>query len=281
MWNPREMRRCAAAVLLVASGLAGCSDDLEVGGGPEGDARLTADMYTWECTDLGDDLWEGVYAFTVALEYAPDGVQNRELPEAGNCAADLSMFPMDAGQAGAAIPGSEGDPSWETSQNNGDLEELADGFWYDNALGENHTCYMPQEVVSGGIELTDAGSLTGAITPAAGELGGVTLSKELTGGLTFGEDVEVGWSAEGWDETWVQIRMEREGQSWGTVTCNATGFDSFNVDNKVWSKLNGDLNVEYINLYVGFQNKGSFTADNGLKVETMTRAIHVEVVNEL
>ena len=36
----------------------GCSDELELGGGPEGDARLTADIYTWECTDLGDDLWE-------------------------------------------------------------------------------------------------------------------------------------------------------------------------------------------------------------------------------
>ena len=75
--------------------------------------------------------------------------------------------------------------------------------------------------------------------------------------------------------------MEREGQSWGTVTCNASGYESFNVDNKVWSKLNGNLNVEYINLYVGFQNRGSFESEEGVKVETLTRAIHVEVVNEI
>jgi hypothetical protein len=260
----------------------GCSEgDLILGGGPEGDARLTADIYTWECTDLGDELWEGVYGFKVALEYAPDGVQERDLPEPGNCSADLSMFPMDAGKAGADIPESDGDPAWSTTTNAGDLERLADGFWYHNVMGENHSCFLPEEVVTSGIELTNAASLSGALTPPAGILGGVTLSKELSGGLTFGENVEVSWEAEGWDETWIQVRMEREGQSWGTVTCNATGYDSFNVDNTVWSKLNGNLNVEYINLYVGFQNNGSFVADNGIKVDTVTRAIHVEVVNEI
>jgi len=259
----------------------GCSGELELGAGPEGDARLTADIYTWECTDLGDDLWEGVYAFNVAFEFAPDGVQSRDLPEVGNCSGDLSMFPMDAGKAGADIPESEGDPSWTTTTDEGDLEKLADGFWYDNVMGENHSCFMPQEIVTSGIELTNAAALTGAQTPPAGELNGVVLSKELEGGLTFGEDVEVSWDADGWDETWLQIRMEREGQSWGTVTCNATGMDSFAVDNKVWSKLNGSLNVEYINLYVGFQNNGNFTADNGIKVDTVTRAVHVEVVNEI
>ena len=65
------------------------------------------------------------------------------------------------------------------------------------------------------------------------------------------------------------------------MTCNASGYDNFNVDNKVWSKLNGDLNVEYINLYVGFQNRGAFESEEGVKVETLTRAIHVEVVNEI
>lgn len=261
----------------------GCSDDsgdIDFSG-VEGDARLTADIYTWECTDLNDELWEGVYAFTVALEFAPDSVQDRELPEPGNCTADLSMFPMDAGNAGSRLPGEEQDPSWKTTTNDGSLENLATGFWYDNAMGENHSCYMPQEIVTSGIKLEDAGMLSGASTPTAGELGGVTLSKELQGGLTFGEDVEVSWEASDWDETWIQIRMEREGQSWGTVTCNASGYESFNVDNKVWSKLNGNLNVEYINLYVGFQNRGSFESEEGVKVETLTRAIHVEVVNEI
>jgi hypothetical protein len=274
-------KRIVVGLLPVILGL-GCSGELELGGGPEGDARLTADIYTWECTDLGDTLWEGVYGFTVALEYAPDGVQSRELPEPGNCNADLSMFPKDAGNAGSDIPGSTGDPTWATTTSDGELESLADGFWYDNAMGDNHSCFVPQEIVSGGIELMDAASLSGAMTPEAGILGTVVLGDGThTGGLTFGEDMEVSWESEGWEESWIQVRMEREGQSWGTVTCNTTGLDSFNVDNRVWSQLNGDLQVEYINLYIGFQNNGEFVAESGIKVDTVTRAIHVEVVKEI
>jgi hypothetical protein len=274
-------KRIVVGLLPVILGL-GCSGELELGGGPEGDARLTADIYTWECTDLGDTLWEGVYGFTVALEYAPDGVQSRELPEPGNCNADLSMFPKDAGNAGSDIPGSTGDPTWATTTSDGELESMADGFWYDNAMGDNHSCFVPQEIVSGGIELMDAASLSGAMTPEAGTLGTVVLGDGThTGGLTFGEDMEVSWESEGWEESWIQVRMEREGQSWGTVTCNTTGLDSFNVDNRVWSQLNGDLQVEYINLYIGFQNNGEFVAESGIKVDTVTRAIHVEVVKEI
>jgi hypothetical protein len=274
-------KRIVVGLLPVILGL-GCSGELELGGGPEGDARLTADIYTWECTDLGDTLWEGVYGFTVALEYAPDGVQSRELPEPGNCNADLSMFPKDAGNAGSDIPGSTGDPTWATTTSDGELESMADGFWYDNAMGDNHSCFVPQEIVSGGIELMDAASLGGAMTPEAGTLGTVVLGDGThTGGLTFGEDMEVSWESEGWEESWIQVRMEREGQSWGTVTCNTTGLDSFNVDNRVWSQLNGDLQVEYINLYIGFQNNGEFVAESGIKVDTVTRAIHVEVVKEI
>ena len=29
----------------------GCAGQLELGGGPEGDARLTADVYTWGCSN--------------------------------------------------------------------------------------------------------------------------------------------------------------------------------------------------------------------------------------
>jgi len=274
-------KRMVAGLMSLFLGM-GCSGALELGGGPEGDARLTADVYTWECTDLGDTLWEGVYGFTVALEYAPDRVQSRELPASGSCTAELSMFPKDAGNAGADIPGSDGDPSWKTTTAEGDLDTMADGFWYDNALGDNHSCFLPEEIVSSGIELTDAASLSGATTPPAGTLTQVTLGDGTgVGGLDFGEDTEVSWEADGWDESWIQVRMEREGQSWGTVTCNTTGLDSFNVDNRVWSQLNGDLQVEYINLYVGFQNNDEFEAESGIKVDTVTRAIHVEVVSEI
>ncbi len=86
---------------------AGCDSDgeLDIGGGPEPDSRLTADIVTWECQDNEGSYWEGTYGFTLALEYAPDGLEDRELPDVGDCAANLSMFAVDAGIAGADIPG--------------------------------------------------------------------------------------------------------------------------------------------------------------------------------
>ena len=121
----------------------------------------------------------------------------------------------------------------------------------------------------------------GATTPKQASSGAVEVQGDGGDGLSFGEEASVSWESSGWEETWVQVRMERQGEVWGTVTCNTTGMDSLILDDKVWSQLNGDLNVEYINLYVGFQNRGLFEAETGIKVETVTRAIHVEVVNEM
>ena len=99
------------------------------------------------------------------------------------------------------------------------------------------------------------------------------------GNLSFGEPVELSWDAEGWEETWVQIRQERDGEPWGTVTC-AADEDGFYVDDEVWGLLNGDLPVEYINLFVGFQNSDVVEMEDGQKVEVVTRGMHVLVVQD-
>jgi hypothetical protein len=266
---------------LVGINMLGCSGEIPLGAGPEGDARLTADIFTWECTDLAGSFWEGVYAFNISLEYAPDGVQERELPAPGECSGALSMFPTDAGGAGADLPDKGVSPAWSTSTDSGDFVASTDGFWSDEVLDATHTCNFPEDVVSSGVELVDAGQFSGAQTPPAGQIVDVTLSEDASDGLVFGEEVEIDWTTNGWEESWIQVRMEREGESWGSVTCNTTGLDSFTLDDRVWGELNGDLNVEYINLYVGFQNRDEFESSEGLKVETVTRAVHVEVIGEL
>ena len=63
--------------LLVASIFAaGCGGVLKLGEGAETDARLTADVYTWECSGEGTD-WMGAYGFDVSLVYTPDQLAPR------------------------------------------------------------------------------------------------------------------------------------------------------------------------------------------------------------
>lgn len=265
------------------TGCTGCSGTLDLGAGPEADARLTSDIYTWECADNETgDVYEGVFSFNVALEYAPDGLQDRALP--GGCVYGLSMFPDDAGAGGSDLPGLNGDePRWSTEESGGELAREAAGFYYQEVLSNVRSCQHSEDVLADGVMLEDAGALTGAQTPGSGEISWVDEDIEDTdgdGNLSFGETVELDWDDEGWDEAWVQIRQERDGESWGTVTCDATGSDGFVVDEEVWSLLNGDLPVEYINLYAGFQNTDTLEMEDGQKIEVVTRGMHVLVVQD-
>jgi len=269
-------------LLIALTGCKGCSGTIDLGKGPEADARLTSDLYTWECADNETgDIYEGVFSFDVALEYAPDGLQERGLP--GGCVYGLSMFPEDAGGSGADIPGLSSDPRWSTPDTSGKLRREAKGFYFHEVLSNVRSCQHSDELLYEGVELEDAEALTGAVTPPAGEIGWVDTDIDDTdedGNLSFGETAELSWDQEGWDEAWVQIRQEREGEVWGTVTCNATGEDGFVIDEEVWGLLNGDLVVEYINVYVGFQNTDVLEMEDGQKVETVTRGMHVLVVQD-
>ena len=258
----------------------GCSSgEVDLGGGPEPDSRLTADIVTWECQDNEGGFSEGTYGFTLALEYAPDRLEDRALPDLGDCEANLSMFAVDAGNAGADIPGLDSKmPSWVTSTRSGTFEEEGPGFYYDDVLGNSHLCDSPADVVTSGVMLQTAADLSGVTTPPAGELDAVIVEEESP---AFGDTIHLRWVAEDWDETWIQIRMEREGQAWGTATCNASGTNEFVVDDEGWDTLSDVPNVEYIKLYVGFQNTENKETEAGLKVETITRVVHVEVLQEL
>lgn len=260
----------------------GCEDCLEDYGGGEGtDGRLVSDVYTWECTDGGWDF-EGVFSFDVSLEYAPDAITSRQLPAEGGCTYGLTLFAEDAGEGAEDVPGLESDPVWTSGVDEGTLEWHSEGFYMDEAYRENeHSCQYASTVLgSEGIWLKESGSLNGVGTPIPGNLDEITLNGEANqdAGFSFGEEIDIQWSAEGWDETWIQIRRESSGVAKETITCNATGMESFLIDDSVWDYATEDLPGVTNNVFVAFQNTDEIVTDYRQKVEVATRAMHVGVI---
>ena len=281
------MRQALPLLVLPALLSLGCKGSLNLGKGEEPDSRFTADVYVWPCIEKAEDtagedtLYNGVYAFDLALEYAPDALASQTLPAPGDCQASLSVFPIDAGASGVDIPELSGDPEWESVVDVGVLAHGSPGFYFSNVLENQRSCQTADDVVGGGVALTNAGSITGARTPDPGDLGAVTVADASGDGiLDFGEVTEVSWEASGWNETWVQIRQERDGEAWGTVTCNTTGMESFTLDASVWGELSETLPVQYINLYVGFTAANTQLPDEVQKVHARTRTIFVQVIQD-
>lgn len=277
------MRTVCGTALFVLIGVgAGCKGRLDLGSGMAQDARLIADIYTWPCLsgEEGPEV-QGVFSFDISLEYAPDGLQSIALPDPGTCSASISMFPVDAGAGGADIPGVERDPGWTNGTEQGTLQQLGPGFYFDSALDNQHTCQAPEDMFGDGVSVERASVFTGASTPAAGIIGEVlTTDADGDGLLSFGEVATVEFANGDWDETWVQVRQERDGEAWGYVTCNTTGSTEFAIDESVWAHLDGTLPVETINLYVGFTNTEEQEMDDGQKIKGITRGIHVLVVQD-
>jgi len=275
----------ALSPLLVALPVAACNPEggADFGQGPENDARFTADVYTWQCESKDVGTWEGVFAFDVSLEVAPDALVPRALPAPGGCSADLSMFGADPNSALQNIPEVSDEPRWETDLDSGELENVSEGWYYDQVFANVHNCQTADALLSGGTHLVGAGSLTGAITPDPGEIQDVTLvsaSDYEEAGFVFGEEIQVDWDVEGWDEAWIQVRREREGDAWEYATCNITGLDAFTIGDNVWGLMTEDLGALFNNVYVAFQNHGMREMEDGQKVEVATRAMHVAVVQD-
>jgi hypothetical protein len=271
------MVRIALALTL----LVGCDQQkIALGQGGDDDARLFADVYTWQCEERsGEDVvyYNGVNSYQVSLEYAPDDLVKRDLPAAG-CSTDLDMFPADAGSGGVNIPDA-GNPSWANGDLDGTLSQLSDGFYFDDVYGQVENCSYAEDLIGEGTVLAEAGSFSGARSPAAGSLDDVEISNfDSTTGLTFGAEVEVGWSQKGWDDSWIQIRAESDGELVDSVTCNTGGSNIFAVDDGVWSLMNTAIEPDVTNLYVAVQNSEITTTADGQRIELVTRVIHAAVV---
>jgi hypothetical protein len=272
------MRPLILSVLFLC---AACDDkSISLGRGAPPDARLLADMYTWECTSAEDELYEGVFAYQLSLEYAPDGLEDRELPASG-CTRGLDLFPGDAGGNGLDIPDVDS-PGWATADINGVLDHVTDGFYYDNVFDNRSGCQDAAELLAEGTTLSDAGSFSGATAPSPGSLEDVALvgTVDEETGIPFGSEVTATWDAHGWDDSFVQIRREKDGALVESVTCATDEDGSFTVDDDVWSLLSGALEVDVTNLYVGFQVDGGSETADGQQILTSTRAMHVAVVQD-
>ena len=267
--------------------LAGCSkgDKSGEGSGPERDARFVSDVYTWECSsyDTGgkaDDVWQGAFAQRMYLQYAPDALATLDPPAPGSCSYSLDMFPT--GTVGGASLAGVTSPRWTTSSESAEMDELGTGFWMDDVSGNVHSCAEVGDVMGQGATLSQAGVLDGVATPAPEAVPDVVFDHPDGDSSTieWGEEVTVSWDTEAWDTTWVQIRREREGEALETVTCNVTGDNEWTLSEDMWSLLDENLNIETNNLYVAFQRSSQEVTSDGLKVDVVTRAIAVAVVQE-
>jgi hypothetical protein len=184
--------------------LTACSDDQAVlGQGEATDARLIADAFTWYCEDRGDTglgtvQYEGVWDFNISLAYAPDTMDAIATPE-GTCENGLDLFPVDAGKGAVDIPDVT-EPAWTNGDLADTLHRTGTGYYLDEVIDEQDACSSVATMFGSGIELTNAGSFSGAKTPQAGSDALVTLDVEAgPGGLEFGETVHGYFDATGWE----------------------------------------------------------------------------------
>lgn len=281
------------AALSLGLGAIGCgSGKGELDGDGDGgavitDARMISNVFTWGCQE-GDSgpTYQGVYGQTMSLEYAPGSLRSLALPAPGECTFGLDMFPTDAGPAGAALPGVSGGPRWVTDSDEGVMNLTGAGFYFDDVFPNSRTCLQVEGVIGSGAELQDAGPLTGGTSPPASaapdvEFIGLRIDSD-TGAqvLDWGADIDLRWDDHAWDNVWVQIRREREGTAWESVTCNATGRSTFAVGEQVWGLLNQDLPVEQNNLYVTFENSAQSEMDDGTTLQSVTRSVAVALVGD-
>ncbi|HND29458.1 MAG TPA: hypothetical protein PKY30_05295 [Myxococcota bacterium] len=254
---------------------------IQLGGGPEPDARFWADVFTWQCSATVDDVvqtWEGAFNYDLRFQYAPDALTEMESPDSG-CNFGADLFPDNAGDGGVNLSGS---PGWYNSDAlTGTMEAKGDGFYFDSAFSNQRTCTYVDELIGDGTELTDAGSFSGAKTPVPGSLDSVTITGvDSETGIQFGADVTVEWEAENWEKSWVQIRREQGGALVEAATCATTGDSSFDVDSDVWDLLHDAVEVDVTNVYVGMEKHDSLTAEDGQEIELITRVMHIAVIQD-
>lgn len=241
------------------------------------DARLIADIYTWECLSGDKSTYLGTYGHTVSLEYAPDALRSLDLPAPGNCSYGLDMFPSNAGEGGTNIQGISSQPEWETDYYDGELELTAAGFWYEDVLGNEHLCAEATERLQGGTTLYDAGPLSGISTPQPADIPEITYSGFDTV-IEFGSTIDIAWSEHDWEQVWIQLRRESGSDVVESVTCNVSGGYDFSIDAEIWALLDSSLNVEKNNLYVAFQRAQTVDTNDGELIDVFSRVIDIAVI---
>jgi hypothetical protein len=266
---------------LVVFAVACEQEKIALGQGGDDDARMYADVYTWQCEERGDGsgeptYYEGVSSYEISFEYAPDALTTRTLPVSG-CTKGLDLFPDDAGLNGEDIPES-GEPVWENGSYTGVMEHKADGFYFGDAYGNVESCYYADELIGEGTAVSDAGVFSGARTPPSGSIADVAISGvDPVTGIQYGSEVTASWTMSGWDQAWVQVRRESMGELIESVTCAVEG-SSFTVDDDVWGLMTSVVEADVTDLYITVQNEKTVEAEDGQRLHAATRFIHAAVV---
>ena len=270
---------------LVAAGCARGDGSLKGDGAGDRDVRLISDVYAWTCQDSTTGaLYQGVFGQRLSLEHAPDALSSLDAPGAGACTAGRDMFPSSAGDGGEDPADFSGNPSWSAGTRTGVLTRVGPGFYADAPLADQRTCIDVDDLLADGAALSDAGALDGLRTPAPAPIPEVSFSglsvDSATGAsyLAWGDAVTAAWGDHGWDAAWVQVRREREGEAWESVTCGVGDGGSFTMDADIWALMDERVEVEQNQLYVAFERTDESTLPDGRVAVAVTRAMVVAVV---
>ncbi|MFK7926887.1 MAG: hypothetical protein AB8H79_01770 [Myxococcota bacterium] len=246
-------------------------------GGGDPDARVVGTMFTNTC-DWGGNSWLGIERVRVELEYSPGVLTDRALPASvQNCSLDTPLFLDESKiEGGLDLPGLTGDPRWAAGPEDGTLSKTREGLYASDIAPTTGSCQKLEDIGGTGVTVTEAGDFDGVTTPAPGTAGLILINDELETGYTgrVARDVsmDLSWSAEGWEQSFVQIRQVGSGVVRQSLTCTTTGMESFKLDPSVWDQLD-DLGSTQVEVFVGFQNIEDQTV-NGEPVESITRMVH-------
>ncbi len=240
------------------------------------DARFVSQVYTWECQNEegnGDaiNVFPGTYGHEVALYYAPGNLDDLLLNE--GCQYGLDILPQTAGEGASSIEGLVGYPTWMSDGADGYLEG-GFGYWFQDVMTNEHTCLDPSLILSTPIQLQNALGLSGVSVEQYSEVPSVDFEEGVSS-LAFGQETQIVWNETQWPRTWVHLRSTKDGEAVEMLTCPINDGNSFSVDSSVWAYFTEALEVDNVELFVGFEHRDVQRSDDGSIVEVLNRVIAV------
>lgn len=252
------------------------------------DARFVSQVYTWECQEEvgnqteteGDNeieinVFPGTYGHEVALYFAPGNLDDLLLNE--GCQYGLDIFPKTGGEGASSIEGLIGYPTWMSDGADG-LLEGGFGYWFHDVMTNEHTCLDPSLIVSNPIQLQNALGLSGVTVEEHFDIPTVEFESGIST-LQVGQDTQIEWSEHQWPRTWVHVRSTKDGEAVEVLTCPIVNGNSFSIDADVWAYFTSELEVDNVELYVGFEHRDVQRSNDGSIVEVLNRVVAVPYEN--
>lgn len=255
-------------------------------GAEQFDARFVSQVFTWPCEDYEEDsaggtmnigTTVGTYGHELAFFYAPGSLEDL-LPESG-CVYGAEMFPIDAGVNGSSLDGLQGYPQWANPNSGGELQG-GFGYWFVDAMTDEHTCDAPESILQYPATLGNANQFSNFSTETASYVPMVEFSG-FTNVIAFGDNVTADWGSNGeWDRVWIEMQRTKDGDVYESIVCNVSGQTSFTLNDDFWNMLDPNLVIEYQHLYVGMEKRKMKLTLTEEWIELVTRAVTVAVIQD-